>query len=275
MALAYLTEGSTTLAAAAWSDATGFASGATLVIDSLGSQNIVTAVDQSAVVAIAYLSVSANFSGNIGSAASPLKFEATTGFYNDASGGVIYWASAGADADPDATTLLSHTGAGTTNCVGGTVTQVQQSMGFVNAGQSTIVTTVRQSGGSSFYDYNATAITNLYLMGGTCYVKRGVTNYYIYGGRFIYEVIANVTTGFIGPNGNVDHRGGDIATLEVGGSFTVYNLRRAATIGGTALTTWAGASMQRTTRGSVVATFSNETKIAGGPSTSPSASGNT
>lgn len=273
MALAYLTEGSTTLAAAAWSDATGFAAGATLIIDALGSQNIQTAVDWSGIAAISYLSVSSNFSGNIGTATSPLKFEATTGFYNDASGGSVFFESKSTDGDPDATTLLAHTGAGTTNVVGGTVTQVQQSMGFVNVGQSAIVTTVRQSGGSSFYDTNGTAITNLYLMGGSCYVKRGVTNYYIYGGQFIYEVIANVTTGFIGPNGNVDHRGGDIATLEVGGSFTVYNLRRSCTVGSTALTSWAGASIQRITRGNVLATFSNETKIAGGPSTSASGSG--
>lgn len=265
MALAYLTEGSTTLAAGAWSDATGFAAGATLIIDALGAQNIQTDVDWSGIAAISYLSVSNNFSGNIGSATSPLKFEATTGFYNDASGGNVFFESKSTDGDPDATTLLAHTGAGTTNVVGGTVTQVQQSMGFVNVGQSAIVTTVRQSGGSSFYDTNGTAITNLYLMGGTCYVKRGVTNYYIYGGQFIYEVIATVTSGFVGPNGNVDHRGGDITAIEVGGSFTVYNLRRSATIA--ALTSWAGANIQRITRSNVAMAVTAETKIAGGPST--------
>ena len=268
MALAYHAEGSTTFAAAAWSDATGFAAGATLVVDSLGAQNIVTSVDQSGVAAISYLSVSRNFSGNIGTAASPLKFEASTEFRNDAAGGTIYWESKSSDVDPDVTALYTHTGPSTGNLVGGTVTQVQQAAGYVNVGQSTIITTVRQCGGNSFYDYNATAITNLYMMGGTCYCKRQITNFYIYGGNLIYDVIATVTSGFVGPDGSFDHRGGDITTLEVGGAYTVQSLRRAATIGGTSFTVWAGSDVQRTSRGTVVATFSNETKIAGGQSTS-------
>ena len=68
MAIAYLNEGAVSLAAANWSDATGFANNATLVISS-GSQTITTSLDQSGLSGgIDTLDILQVFTGRIGGA---------------------------------------------------------------------------------------------------------------------------------------------------------------------------------------------------------------
>lgn len=271
MALAYLNEGSTSLAAASWSDATGFAANATLILDKLNAQNITTSVDQSAVAQVNYFKIGNNFSGTIGTASSPLKFGAlgTTGngFYNDASGGTCYFQAANIAGAGSANTIgyYSHSGFARAYISGGAVTQIDQSNGYVEVGQAATCTTVNVGGGEMFIDYNASAGTTLTITGGKVHTKRQFTNIYNYGGTLIQNQTAAITTGVNGPGGIWDHRGGDITTVTIAGSFSVARLDRSCTF--TTANTWPTAKFERTTRSTVALTITTETKIAGGAST--------
>ena len=179
MAQEYLPEGATTLTTWKLADntaGTGWASGATLNIDALGAQSIQGAsLNQGATAAIATFTIGPLFSGTIGNGTSPMLFEATTGFYNAATGGTIYWGSKSSGGDPDATTNYTHTGASTMNITEGTVTTLEQAAGFVNVGTSAIVTNHKQSGGVTEYTAGSTAITSLIMTGGRCICHRQIT----------------------------------------------------------------------------------------------------
>jgi hypothetical protein len=103
MAVAFLNTGATSMAAANWSDTTGFAAAAQLVIRE-GSQAIVNDLNQSA-SSIEFLDIQEGFSGNIGNASGSLRCDAdgtaespTTRLsrirYN-ASGGNFYFSATG------------------------------------------------------------------------------------------------------------------------------------------------------------------------------------
>lgn len=275
MAVAYLTENSTTLAAAAWSDAAGFVIAATLIIDRNTAQTIGTAVDQSAIAQIDYLKIGKGFNGTIGTSASPLKFGAnstatnTKGFFND-SGGIVYFQAAnilGGGAAANTIGYYSHSGVGRAYAIGGALTTADVGSGYFEIGQGVTNTTLNVCGGEVFVDYNASAGTTLNIYGGRVYTKRQYTNVNVYGGSLIYDITATITNGTLVAGARWDHRGGDITNGILAGAFTVQNLNRSCTIGVTSLITTANSNINRTTSSTVSATFSNEVKVAGGPQT--------
>lgn len=278
MAVEYLTEGSTSYAAAAWSGS-GFAVNATLIQDRNTAQAIVTSIDQSAIDQVDYLKIGRGFSGSIGSGSAPLKFGALSatlnakGFFNDSNASIYFQAAcAGGAAGGAANTIAYYSQSGPASrawCVGGALTTFDIGAGMFECATGTTNTTANVGGGSVIISYNASGGTTLTIFGGTVVCKRQYTNIYVYGGRLVYdpEGTGTITTAVCGPKGTWDHRGGDITTGTIAGSFTVANLNRSCTIGGTALTTWPTANINRTTPSTVVATFSNETKVAGGPAT--------
>lgn len=273
-AATYLNTGATDVAPANWSDATGIVEDATNIIDAQGgtSQAIITSVDRSAIAGVDTFSIQATFSGSVGTQSNPLKMGCKTKFQNAASGGTVNYQAAniaGAGAAPTTANLCSlyvHSGPGTSNILGGTVTEIQQGQGTVNVNASTVVTTVNHSGGTATYEYNATAITTLTISSGVVILRRGVTTIVNHGGFVIYDNLIACTTYTGGPTSSADWRGGNITTNNVMGNFTVQNLTRATTF--TTTKVWASANFNQNTQAGVVLTLTNPiTYIGGGPKT--------
>lgn len=242
MATAYLNEGSVTLAAAAWSDTTGFADNADLVIDR-GGQTITTELDKSALTeGINSLIVSADFYGNIGSATNgPLivdvDYASSPASYikYNARGGSFWYRSGG---DNTLCRRFIHSGAGTVYYQGGTISLIEASRGasFVNA--STVVTTMYVYGGNHVIENNATAITTLVVLGGQVVLKRGVTTLVVGGTG---QLVADLESGSLGSTsatmygGRIDHRAGACPNFVFdAGSYSTMYARRPFTIAGTA-----------------------------------------
>jgi len=196
MAIAYLNEGAVSLAAANWSDATGFANLATLVIAS-GSQTITTALDQSGLSGgIDTLDIGPQFTGRIGSPSTgPLKVDADEGgsthrvTYN-AGGGVLYLQAAG---DNNLISNFWKSSPGAAYLMGGTFTNVILGEGPLSVNGSTVVTNAYLKGGNSTIEAG-TAFTSLSVYAGTHYTKRDCATINVYGGTLIYDVPTTATT---------------------------------------------------------------------------------
>jgi len=271
MANAYHVPGSTSMAAAAWDDGIGFAQDATLIFDAPHGENqdVNLFCDQSALPQVTSLDFQPTFSGSIGTTANPLKTGAKTRIQNAAMGGILSLMAACIAGTGAANTiaLFIQSGTGRTDLLGGTVTEVQQGAGVINVNSSTVVTTVNHSGGTATYEYNATPITTLTAQTGMIILKRQVTTLVNHSALIIYDTVLNCTNFTDGPTAVTDWRGGNIATGNMAGTFTVENATRACTIGSTAFRPWASAKINRNTQAGVAVTFSNETPIAGGPRT--------
>lgn len=244
MAVAYLTEGATDFAAANWSDATGFGAATPTLVIEKGSQTVVSSLDQSGLASgVNYLEVRRTFFGNIGSAsAGPLKVDADNGssphIYYGAGGGVFYLQAGG---NNTLITTLEVNGAGTAYLQGGTFTTADLLAGTVYANQSTVMTSLYQSGGTATVEYNATALTNLYVASGLCVVKRAVTNAIIGGGTVIVDIDSGSfgATTFTMTGGVLVLRSGNIPNWTwIAGELRASELRRDATIAGTAATVY-------------------------------------
>lgn len=280
MADTYLTEGATSFVAGSWADGIGFAVGADLNIDRMTAQTVDAGLDQSAVAQIDYLKIGRGFSGTIGTLSTPLKCGASAaalnamGIFNDAAGGTLYLHAANIAGAGVANTIAyyAHSGMGRAYLVGGAFTTIDVGSGYVEVGQSATSPTVNVGGGEMFID-SGTAATTLNIFGGKVRTKRQFATINNYGGALVYDISATITTGLCGSTARWDHRGGNITTMTIAGAFTVENLNRTCTVGVTALTTWPKANINRTTPSTVSATFSNETKVAGGPATGYSAGG--
>lgn len=268
MAIAYLNDGSTTLAAAAWSDATGFAAGATLVINSASAQSITTAVDQSAVAQVDYLNIRRLFSGTIGSASSPLRTGATSTIWNDAGGGTLYLEAANIAGGGAANTIAKyqHSANGTAVLSGGTITQIEVSAGVVQIGASVVCTTLYVTGGTVTIEDNATAITNVTITGsGKVICRRQVTNAQISGSASCtYDDSGTITSLSALAGSTWTHWRGDVTTAVVSGTFNAGSLRANATVGGTSLTWIYPAVYVSPSIGGATLTQSNVTNILGG-----------
>lgn len=193
MAIAYLNEGATSFAAANWSDATGFATNATLVISS-GSQVISGALDQSAVVTgINSLHIRSGFSGRIGGP-TPLKVDADAGAPNlisyGASAGAMYLQAGGGSAV--ITNLYVGTG-GQAYLLGGTFTNVYFSRGYMSVNESTVATNAYLFGGSSVFEAG-TVFTVLNVFGGNHVIKRACATVNVFGGSVVYDVPTSEAT---------------------------------------------------------------------------------
>jgi hypothetical protein len=268
MAIAYLNDGSTTMAALAWSDATGFAAGATLVISSASAQTITTAVDQSAVAQIDYLNIRRLFSGTIGSSASPLRTGATGTIWNDAGGGTLYLEAANIAGGGSANTIAKyqHSSPGTAVLSGGTITQIEVSAGNVTIGASVVCTTLYVTGGQVTIEDNATAITTMTITGsGRVICRRQVTTAQISGSTSCtYDDAGTITTLTVLSGSTWVHWRGDVTTAVISGTFNAGNLRANATMGGTSLTWIFPAMYVSPSIGGAVLTQSNVTNILGG-----------
>lgn len=209
MAVAFLNEGATSVAAANWSDTTGFgASNVTLVINR-GSQSIQTALDQSASGDVNWLDVREGFGGTIGGTGGSLIFTAAavgtlTGTGQDvpisrfryfASGGQC-WAQVSATRALD---VLQCNSGGTLNWTSGDVDRVDLDAGTLNYSSSATFgasATFYAQGGSFLIDTHATdVVPTLLVNGGSGRVRRTCTTITVTAGSLTIDLAAlNITT---------------------------------------------------------------------------------
>jgi hypothetical protein len=264
MAVAYLNEGATSLAAANWSDATGFADNATLVIDKkFGSGAPLTAsTDQSGLTTgIDYLDILKGAQGQLGTGASPLQVDADTasgdGIVNY--GNVTLYFRGGGSGQINNFTC----GAGSINYhVNDTITQVVVEGGTYIAEESAVITNFDAYGGSGEIKYNSTKITTCRIMRGTWVLRRACTNLFVgENARVIIDLddAATMTSTAISSyGGTIDLRFGAYPTITaIGGTLDLRNARRAFEIGGTAITL-GGTTIHE---GSDIVTVSNVTNV--------------
>ena len=236
MAIAYLNEGSVSLAAANWSDSTGFANAATLVISS-GSQTITTALDQSALSAgIDTIDILPGFTGRIGGPGfGSLKVDADEGgathriIYN-AGGGSLYLQAGGDN------TLISNfwmSSLGSCYLTGGTFTNVVLGQGSLSVDATTVLTDPIFDGGTAIVQAG-TAATSVTVRGGAHVWKRGATTINVHGrGRLTIDCagVAITTINILSPDAEVILlSSGTITTVNNWGRLTADKLSRAVTI---------------------------------------------
>lgn len=181
-----------------------FTNSAAFIIDR-GNQTVVGALDQSAVASATdvlfgeYATV--NFKGTDGS---PFKMKVTRNFLIKQPGGVIFYT-------PVATTAkLQNIGATKLSLIGGTLTNCENGgQGDLTIGATTIVTNLYIVGGSCYQDVNATANTVCKVDAGSLVTERNITTFTQAGG----------STTFGRADGSLT--GNTITTLNAfGGSFT-------------------------------------------------------
>jgi len=248
MAQEYLPSGATTLASwllASGAAGSGFAAGCQLLIPD-GTQNIVTAVDQSAVAYGLSFEVARLFSGNIGTAASPLRYAWSDGSAAEKSSGNTegyfkYFAGGGScylyctNAAPTTTDNIFQNSPGAklflTN---GTVSFMHIENGLLDVNTNCVITNFDGYGGSSTIDVQATPtnITNMTVWGGVHTLKRAVTGTLtINGGTVIYDYELAVAGTVAINGGTFDHRAGPITTLNHNaGIHDTTRMRRLSTV---------------------------------------------
>lgn len=247
MAIAYLTTGATDFAAGSWSDSTGFATNATLVIES-GSQTITSSLDQSAVSGgITYLEVRPTFSGSIGSAsAGSLKVDVDSGtdphVTYGATGGTFYLNAGGGSA---AVTRLEVNGTGSMYLTGGTFTNTDLVRGNLNVNESAVLTNAYLMGGNSTIEYNATGLTILDITGGYHTIKRSAATVNISGNAtVIFDAVGGSlgsTLLTMGPGSRLILKQGNLPVWKwLGGTLDVSQCKRPSTIAGTSLVVYSG-----------------------------------
>lgn len=175
MEKAYLNDGAKSLAAPNWSDATGFADNAELVIDKSvgGNQAITAGVDQSGLtVGIDSLDIHKGASGTITGLKVDADTAATDGISNH---GNFYLQNFSAGASGVINSF--DCGPGSRNTFDtGTIGQTTVQGGYFEASESGVLTDFDQWGGQSVIQYNATPITDCNIMRGKAILKRRCTN---------------------------------------------------------------------------------------------------
>ena len=235
MALIYLNNGATSLAAANWSDATGLVEDSTAVISD-GSQTIASDLDQSAVTnGIDTLDILPGFTGRIGSAsAGPLKLRATNGATNRvtyrAGGGVLYLQAAGSGGNTITTFWKSSPAAA--YLLGGAFTNIVLGQGPLDISESATGTTLELKGGSSIVRYNASGYTTVNVHSGSHVLMRGSTTVNVYGGNLIIDASSGTftTINVLNPDSNVRFlSSGTVTTLNNNGRVDLSGLKRSTT----------------------------------------------
>lgn len=248
--LTYLNEGAISLAAANWDDTIGPVFEATLAIDR-GSQDIVNDLDFTAMTTggISSLDIRPQFTGNIGTAAVPLKIAATentaTIYYNAGNGNFYLQAANTADSNVNSNIELSGGAGGTLHLIAGTFTNVTICGGTCRIYAGAVVTNLRVLGGTVIQEYNATANTLVDLAGGTVTTERGVVTCKMLSGTSLVADIKGSgvlgSTLFEQNGGMLDHRAGNMPVAVFrAGSYNNQNARRASTIAATSAEVWAG-----------------------------------
>ena len=233
MALAYLNENATSAAAANWSDTTGFADGAELVL-STGTVGVTSDVDQSGLTTgVESFEIQATYNADAAVAGTPFIFDADNSadafvkhggprrFYYDASGG------------SGVCNFYYHTGVGQSYIEGGTLTNLYVVRGSFNANASTVITNATIYGGTAVIENNATGFTACTVKGGIVTSKRDGT-YTVEGGTLILDIPdASPTVSVTVKQGGrlIVRQANAIATLYNDGAVDIAQARRPVTLG--------------------------------------------
>lgn len=227
MATAYLNDGAVSVASANWSDASGFAATTPQLVIRSGGQAIVSDMDQSASSNVQYLKIAENFSGSIGTAASPLYFNATDGSAAEWStnaategrfvhggGGTAYIRAAA-----NGISNLHQTGSGRTVLVNGTATYGRILNGTLDVEALGTVGTLWAFNGQTSIGASATASTLLHLVAGSVLLARPYTTINVYGGELTVNATTSSSAGI-----TINQYGGTVALIALNTSGTVnYN----------------------------------------------------
>jgi hypothetical protein len=236
MAKTNLNENATSFAAANWEDATGFADEAQLEISD-GTIACTEDADQSA-TDIDYLQITSGRTGDIGTAASPLTFEANDDAYpgNEGrveirgSGGNFYGATAGGGWDR----CVVYASGMNTHLISGTVDLLEVStVPLLRVETGMVVTTAHIWSGRSVIEANDTRITNLYIYGGNHTLKREA-DVFLYGGKLTIDVAKATPTIDVhvyNPNAELNFVRGDITDYTHAAGYAKTKGERAITIG--------------------------------------------
>jgi len=271
MAIAYLTDNSKTIAAGAWSDATGFADNATLVVDR-GTQYIDTALTAGSglTTGIDYIHFRKGFSGTVGGGGASLatKFSSYTTLPNVIfSSGTLYLTCTN-------TCPAMRVFGGIVYIVSGTVTLLEIIGGQVIMAAAAVATTLRISGGSFLDPAEGSAtMTTLNQYGGVVQSRRPITTVNLYDavggnpGAPSSQLTYSNPTGPTTVNqysGVLTHLQGTIGTYNgIGGRFDSSRAVRDLTIGSTATNLYPNINFKSKSSGATV-TVSNQTDIMGG-----------
>lgn len=235
MAVALNNQGATSFAAANWSDATGFANDATLIVANPGGP-ITAGLDQRA-TNIDYLDVLSAWNADIGSQVEPLRFEADntgTGRFRYRPSGGRCWVEA---IDASAASVIDRLdvgGSGQLYLVGGTFTTTTQDGGNIDAGAA-ICVTLYAFGGTSRWRSVATAITTAIVTAGVHTLERVGTTVTVTGGTVNLDVTGTGITTLNIYGGTVNILNGNIPTVNgFGGTINCTNARRPIALGATA-----------------------------------------
>lgn len=241
MATKYLAAGATTFASPAWSGA-AIADTNDLVIE-YPFGTITAGLDQSVLtegINSLWIKPGATAGKIGGGSAGSFIVDADVGSTSFVAnyGNVEMYLTAGGD---EALIQNLDAGAGQTHLTGGTVANVTVSGGTVNANASTVITRLIAVGGSGTIEYNATAITEAEITGGTWTIKRAVTTLTVSGNAtVIYDPDDAATisgTAIYTKGGRLIHKAGATPTIvNRGGIHDFSQARRDFTPGGTAWT---------------------------------------
>jgi hypothetical protein len=260
MATEYLNDGATSFAAANWATiagvgGSGFANGATLVVPG-GSNSVTGDLDWTALTTgIATLKIAEPFSGNIGTAASPLYVDVTDGsaaewrsdnnegrLRHDGSGSLFF------RSDATAVDNFWQYGAGRSYLINGTVTYLRVQRGTFQAEAASTVTNAVLMGGSATFLTKTAAGTLLNVYAGSHVIQRPFTTINVYGGTLLVNVYNAAGASTINQYGGTvilyghgntavtayNHLGGalDWSKLRVDTTITTYTRQFGATVSG-------------------------------------------
>lgn len=270
MAVAYLNDGATSLAAGNWTDTIGFANSATLVVDR-GGATAFTNTDWSALTqGIDYFKVLPTFSGALQTASGgPLKFDADQGtdqLVSMGGSGLLRYQAAG---NSNACTNVENIGSGQLYLQGGTFTAANLCNGSTWVDSSSVVTSAYVTGGNNVIDYNATALTTFEQTGGYTVLRRLANAIVLNGGTLVLDFDDGAATiGTFGSTsvtingGTLIWKNGNISNVVWrSGTVIARDLRRSATFGGTSFVLYAGVNgyLKQPATGSTV-TWATATK---------------
>ncbi len=218
MALAYLNENATSAAAANWSDATGFADSATLVLGNSNGSDVVSDVDQSGLTTgLESFEIQATFNANAGQAGTPFIFDADASadaFVRHGGPRRFYYSAAGGSSNCN---FLYQTGTGATYLEGGTIDNARVRAGELYANASTVITNATIWGGRGTVENNATGFTDYTQKGGSFTVKRDGT-FVVEGGTLVLDIPDTSPTISL-----TIKQGARVVVLQANTIATVYN----------------------------------------------------
>jgi len=174
MAIAYLNENATSAAAANWSDSTGFADGAELVLSTSNGISVINDVDYSSLTTgVESFEIQETFNADAASAGQPFVFDAdasSDAFVRHRGPRRFYYGAGGGSNNCN---NYYQAGNGSTYLEGGTFDNMDVVRGEFYANESTVITNMTAWGGRGAIEYNATDITLYYQSRGQFLLKRG------------------------------------------------------------------------------------------------------